>query len=690
MCSGVAVGEAGIGARRVVRSAACADQRRTILPPWPMCRKTSPKACRRSRSPASARFRTCRRRTTGTAATWPSTSGSPRALRGLRVADLACGEGYGSATLARTAAQVVGVDANPEAHEHARLRYTQPNLRFERGLVEDYSEPCDAVVFLQTIEHIHDPGALLARDRQGGAARLRLDPEPPDARAGRRREVREPMAPARVHGGRVPRALRAALRRGAAHRRLPCAKAPAHEVALGLGWDRVHKATRPDEALLRPLHAGDRRLGLRPSRRGGVRPRQGARLPGRASSMNARASGGVRGHARDRPSLAHALRRGFGTYPFGEEWLFDAVLRSYLPVLEVADRLTMTVTPVLADQLEAPGLGERLRGLRRGVRLGSTPARRRASRTASSARPASERQIATAAGSPACDELGGPLGAFQEAAARRAGFPHDLERDPRRAAPPGDRLGARPPARCSPSLASPALRRARRHLAAGVRVRARPRGSGRAPRIQPLLRRSVRARRAARRTAPDRDRRRPRRLPDRLGGRLVALVARRVSVGSAPHGLSPRVAARRSRVVDRQAGSATPRPERSARASRPASSSPQSPRAWRGHRERTGSEGLVRVRDRHRAPRPLVVGGPGLARRGHRVGRVARRRARHARRRTRAQSSPRTVARSHRSSWGEHKDLSTWDSPEVSDMAWGARRLELRLVRELAAAQSGA
>ncbi len=27
---------------------------------------------------------------------------------------------------------------------------------------------------------------------------------------------------------------------------------------------------------------------------------------------------------------------GFGTYPFGEEWLFDAVIRSYLPVLEVA------------------------------------------------------------------------------------------------------------------------------------------------------------------------------------------------------------------------------------------------------------------------------------------------------------------------------------------------------------------
>ena len=43
---------------------------------------------------------------------------------GRRVVDLACGEGYGSAVLARTAERVVGVDANPEAFEHARLKYT--------------------------------------------------------------------------------------------------------------------------------------------------------------------------------------------------------------------------------------------------------------------------------------------------------------------------------------------------------------------------------------------------------------------------------------------------------------------------------------------------------------------------------------------------------------------------------------
>jgi 1,4-alpha-glucan branching enzyme len=65
---------------------------------------------------------------------------------------------------------------------------------------------------------------------------------------------------------------------------------------------------------------------------------------------------------------------GFGTYPFGEEWLFDAVIRSYLPVLEIAERLTMTMTPVLADQLEAPGVRERLREFLVEWRIGAAAA----------------------------------------------------------------------------------------------------------------------------------------------------------------------------------------------------------------------------------------------------------------------------------------------------------------------------
>ncbi|WP_372788851.1 class I SAM-dependent methyltransferase [Paraconexibacter sp.] len=84
---------------------------------------------------------------------------------GLRVVDMACGEGYGTDVLGRTAASVVGVDANPEAHEHARLKYTRPGVRFARDLVETFDEPCDAVVFLQTIEHVQDPDAILERFR---------------------------------------------------------------------------------------------------------------------------------------------------------------------------------------------------------------------------------------------------------------------------------------------------------------------------------------------------------------------------------------------------------------------------------------------------------------------------------------------------------------------------------------------
>src|SRR5436305_11462044 len=55
---------------------------------------------------------------------------------GCRVLDLACGEGYGADVLARRAREVVGLEANPEAFEHARLRYRRPRLRFERGMAE--------------------------------------------------------------------------------------------------------------------------------------------------------------------------------------------------------------------------------------------------------------------------------------------------------------------------------------------------------------------------------------------------------------------------------------------------------------------------------------------------------------------------------------------------------------------------
>jgi 1,4-alpha-glucan branching enzyme len=52
---------------------------------------------------------------------------------------------------------------------------------------------------------------------------------------------------------------------------------------------------------------------------------------------------------------------GFGTWPFGEEWLWEVVACSYLPLVELLGRapLTLSLTPVLCDQLEAPGAVER-------------------------------------------------------------------------------------------------------------------------------------------------------------------------------------------------------------------------------------------------------------------------------------------------------------------------------------------
>jgi SAM-dependent methyltransferase len=164
---------------------------------------------------------------------------------GRRIVDLACGEGYGSALLARNAASVVGVDANPEAFEHARLKYTAPNLSFERNMIELWQGDVDCVVFLQTIEHVQDPDAMLEHVREligpGGVAYittpnvLTLAPKGAE-RSGNPWHVREYR----------PEEFRALCERhfgtvgllGLFHDR----KLRAHELVLKAGWDRVHKA----------------------------------------------------------------------------------------------------------------------------------------------------------------------------------------------------------------------------------------------------------------------------------------------------------------------------------------------------------------------------------------------------------------------------------------------------------------
>jgi GT2 family glycosyltransferase/SAM-dependent methyltransferase len=80
-------------------------------------------------------------------------------VRGKRVLDIACGEGYGSTLLAETAATVIGVDLDEATIAHCQEAYSRSNLRFLRGdaiaiPLEDAS--VDVVVSFETIEHLVD------------------------------------------------------------------------------------------------------------------------------------------------------------------------------------------------------------------------------------------------------------------------------------------------------------------------------------------------------------------------------------------------------------------------------------------------------------------------------------------------------------------------------------------------------
>ena len=171
-------------------------------------------------------------------------------VRGERVIDMACGEGYGSRVLAQLAGSVVGVDANPEAHEHARLRYqlpTRSNLRFERGLVETFAEPADAVVFLQTIEHLKAPGEVLSHFRgllDGGGT---VYVSTPNVLTLAPKGAERSDNPWHVHEyryGEFRKLCREQFESVELYGLFHARKLRAHELALALGWDRVHPRLR--------------------------------------------------------------------------------------------------------------------------------------------------------------------------------------------------------------------------------------------------------------------------------------------------------------------------------------------------------------------------------------------------------------------------------------------------------------
>lgn len=89
---------------------------------------------------------------------------------GRAVLDIACGEGYGSALLAKVAQSVIGVDISQDAVDHARRNYAgHANLRFAQGSatripVDDAS--VDVVVSFETLEHLAEQEQMLAELRR--------------------------------------------------------------------------------------------------------------------------------------------------------------------------------------------------------------------------------------------------------------------------------------------------------------------------------------------------------------------------------------------------------------------------------------------------------------------------------------------------------------------------------------------
>lgn len=90
-------------------------------------------------------------------------------VRGRKVLDAACGEGYGAAMLAGVAASVTGVDISESSIAHARGRYRAPNLKFETANCLDLpfaDDSFESIVSFETLEHLAEQDDLLREFRR--------------------------------------------------------------------------------------------------------------------------------------------------------------------------------------------------------------------------------------------------------------------------------------------------------------------------------------------------------------------------------------------------------------------------------------------------------------------------------------------------------------------------------------------
>jgi SAM-dependent methyltransferase len=95
---------------------------------------------------------------------------------GLRVLEAGCGEGYGAALLAGVASRVVALDYDAAAIAHASAAYRLPAVRANLVALPFRDGAFDAVISLQTVEHLWDQPRFVAECRRVGRALLLSTP----------------------------------------------------------------------------------------------------------------------------------------------------------------------------------------------------------------------------------------------------------------------------------------------------------------------------------------------------------------------------------------------------------------------------------------------------------------------------------------------------------------------------------
>lgn len=89
-------------------------------------------------------------------------------LRGARVLDVGCGAGLLSEALAREGAEVTAIDLAPDLIKVAKLHRLESGVEVDyrltpvETLAEDVPGSFDAIACMEMLEHVPDPGAIIA------------------------------------------------------------------------------------------------------------------------------------------------------------------------------------------------------------------------------------------------------------------------------------------------------------------------------------------------------------------------------------------------------------------------------------------------------------------------------------------------------------------------------------------------